>query len=157
MNALSLQSLAQVDPVAEARARAEMWGTSHGTAGMGRAVGLLMGLPASERRRVAERAVSLGVAQGLSDLRAMGMHLGQDAMSAVVAQALQPLLPALGEQLMNVVGPAAQKAADVVGPVLEEKLKKWGPIIGIIAGAIAALLGIFGMFVVGQYVVRKVA
>lgn len=101
---------------------------------------------------------------GLEEYRrraATGMGaLGQDAVSSVVGsaveKALRPLVPTLGAELMKVVEPAAKKAADTVGPVIDEKLRKYGPWIGVIAGTVAAILGILGMVVLGGYLVRKV-
>lgn len=113
------------------------------------------------RREVLRRSLRWGVQYGTAELGAHGFGtLSQDAVTGVIGaavqRALEPLLPTLGAQLMSVVEPAARKAADVVGPVLEEKLQKYGPIIGIIAGVVAAVLSIIGMVVVGGYVAKRV-
>jgi len=159
MNGLSLQDLGQVDPIAEARMRASSWGVGHlEPPGYHATLTALADLDPEMRLEVVRRGAEWGVMQGLADLRAQGIDgLGQDYIALAVERALKPMLPALSEQIMQVVGPAAQKAADTVGPVLDEKLRKWGPIMAVIAGVVAAVLGIVGMVVMGGYVIRKVA
>jgi hypothetical protein len=160
MNGLSIESLSALDPATalEVERRSAAWRMG----GLGRG---LARLDPETRLEVARRAVSWGVAEALGEAAARhGPRLagmGQDAMTAVIGpaveRALTPLLPALGAQLVKVVEPAARKAADVVGPAVEEKLRAHGPRLAIIAGVVAAILGLLGMAALGWFVARRVA
>jgi len=83
-------------------------------------------------------------------------ELGYSVIQAAVQKALAPIMPTLGAELVKVVQPAAEKAANTVGPVIDEKLREYGPWIGAIAGTVSAILSIIGMILVGGYVVKKV-
>lgn len=157
MNGLSLAALGQLDPVTaqEVARRSSVWEIGS----------RLAGLDPATQREVVSRAVHWGVAEGADSwlrARAAGMsHLGQDALSTAVQfaveRALKPMMPMLGQRLMEVAEPAAKRAAEVVGPVVEDKLKEYGPRLAIIAGVVAAILGLLGMAALGWYVARKVA
>lgn len=116
------------------------------------------------QREIARRAVEWGVMNGLAEYRRRRQYggmgdLGQDMTGIVqiaVQKALAPLIPTLGAELMKAVEPAAKKASEVVGPVIDEKLRKYGPWIGVIAGTVAAILGILGMVTIGGYLLKKV-
>jgi len=121
---------------------------------------LALGLAALDpwtRDEVIDRAVRWGVETGVAEYVAVhGLaSLGQatDVITGAVTQALQPMLPQLQTYAMQAADPILAKASDMV----DEKLRTWGPIVGGIAGVVAAILGIIGMVVVGGYVVRKVA
>ena len=145
MNSLSLEAVRPTNPYTDMEVR-------------------LRRLPKHVQREVLSRAIDWGVSHGVAEWRAMGGPsmgaLSQDALSTAVGTAVQkaitPLMPTLSAELMKAVEPAAAKAADVVGPVLEEKLKKYAPIFGIVAGLVAAAFGVLGMMIVGGYVVKKV-
>ncbi|MGH8896763.1 MAG: hypothetical protein ACRDZ4_07000 [Egibacteraceae bacterium] len=124
----------------------------------------LQALSPEARQEVLARAIDWGVQRGVQDWAARndaGMgDLSQDALTGAITIAVQnalaPLMPTLGQELMRVAEPAARKAADVVGPVIEEKLRAWGPTLAAITGVVAAVLSLVGMFLLGQYVVGKV-
>lgn len=117
------------------------------------------------RQEVLRRAVEWGVRRGVQETLAYrgasGLSgLGQDtlasAVTVAVQNALKPLMPVVTDQLLAAVKPAAEKAAEIVGPavgqVIEEKMPKYA----LIAGIVAAVLGLVGMVALGTYVVRKV-
>lgn len=121
-------------------------------------------LPPQVRREVALRAIQWGVARGVSgwlhDNMAGLAELGEDAVTSVVKiaveKALLPLLPSLGEKLMEIAGPAAAKAAEVIQPAIRKELAAVLPTFAISTGIVAGVLAVLGMLVVGAYVVRKV-
>lgn len=117
-------------------------------------------LPPRVQREVLERALQWGVSKGLEDYHS-GVHgLGQDAMTGAiqiaVERALKPLMPVLTKELLGVVKPAAQEAAQVVGPVIRKELADKLPTFALISGAAAAILSIIGMVAIGGYVVKSV-
>lgn len=121
-------------------------------------------LPPRLQREIAQRAIEYGVLQGVQEWKANGGQrlsgLGQDAMDQVIGsaveRALKPLLPSLGKALVDVVKPAAEKAAAVVGPAVGRELRATLPKFALISGIAAATLSIIGMALVGTYVVKKV-
>lgn len=121
-------------------------------------------LPPDLQREVARRAIEFGVLQGVEEWKANGGQrlsgLGQDAMAQVIGpaveRALKPLLPTLSKSLIDIVKPAAEKAAAVVGPAVGRELRATMPKFALIAGIVAATLSIIGMALVGGYVVKKV-
>lgn len=121
-------------------------------------------LPPRLQREVAQRAIEYGVLQGVEEWKARGGQrlsgLGQDAMAQVIGpaieRALKPLLPTLSKSLIDIVKPAAEKAAAVVGPAVGRELRATMPKFALIAGIVAATLSILGMALVGSYVVKKV-
>lgn len=132
-----------------------------GIAGVGDSLGQRLGqLDPKLREEVVRRAVYWGVQEGLADWKARnpgGMAaLSQEALTAAVEKVIAPYLPAIGQQLVKVVEPAAQKAADVVGPAVESKIRQYGPTLAIITGVVAAVLSILGMVALGGYIVKKV-
>ena len=59
-----------------------------------------------------------------------------DAMTASVMRLIEPLMPALGERLKEVAGPATERAMAVAIPRLKEQIPLFAAITGIVAGAL---------------------
>lgn len=60
----------------------------------------------------------------------------QDALTASVMRLIEPLMPALGEKLKEVAGPATERAMAVAIPRLKEQIPLYAAITGIVAGAL---------------------
>ena len=121
-------------------------------------------LPPDLQREVARRAVEFGVLQGVEEWKANGgsrlSGLGQqDAMERIIGpaveRALKPLLPTLSKSLLDIVKPAAEKAAAVVGPAVGRELQAALPKFALISGIAAGTLSIIGMAILGTFVVKK--
>jgi len=78
-----------------------------------------------------------------------------DAIQKAVTSAIQPMIPILSEQLLAVVAPAAEKAAEIVGPVVEQKLQQEGPKLAIITGLVLAAVSVVSMIGISMIVVSK--
>lgn len=126
-------------------------------------------LDPATQQEIVTRAIMWGVERGVSDwiegnqwrrergLGALGQDAAQGAITAGIQAALTPLMPWLGDKLVEMAKPAMQQATDMIGPVIDQKVKEYGPRLAVITGLAAALLSVLGMILVGGYVVKKVA
>ncbi len=108
----------------------------------------------------ADRAEIIGSALGHHIVDEMQAYYGQpqlgglgqqDLQSAllsdVVGKAVDALLPTLGDALMEVVEPAAKKAADIVGPVVRRELTAQLPTFAGLTGVVTGIVVIVGMVI----------
>jgi hypothetical protein len=78
---------------------------------------------------------------------AMGqVPAAQEAMTTSVMRLLEPLMPALGDKLKEVAGPATERAMAVAIPKLKEQIPLFAAITGIVAGVLV---------VAGMYFAKK--
>lgn len=79
----------------------------------------------------------------LGELRSLGAV--EDFIQLAMSNWLTKFGPQLGQQMMAIAEPAAQKAAEVIGPVVEEKLRAYGPKLALLTGVIVGAAIIFGV------------
>jgi hypothetical protein len=106
-----------------------------------------------------QRVEVLGTAIGESVLEGMGQDLPdpfsvnaggglpEQLIQQQVMKIIEPMLPVLGEKLLEIAEPAAQKAAEVVGPVVKEQLDAQIPKLAVITGIVAGLLVVGGIMI----------
>lgn len=119
-------------------------------------------LPPELRKEVLTRSIAWGVERGLQEAKMPGMGaLGQEAIfgaiSVAIEKVLAPIIPMLGQKLLEIAKPAAEKAAEVIRPAIRKELQAQLPLFAFITGIVGAGLSIAGMLIIGGYVVKKVA
>jgi len=88
-------------------------------------------------------------------MSALGEDAAQGLVAAGVQAALAPMVPVIGQKILEMAQPAVEKSMQMLGPVIDEKVSQYGPRLALIMGLSAALVSILGMVAVGSYVVSK--
>lgn len=173
-NPMTQQTIDQFDPALEEELsrRTPDWRVQRGYPGgvSGPTVGMmgccdrlgqrLAQLSPDTQKEVARRAIEWGVERGIADYfaraqRGMGSLSQRDLENSIargVHATFGQLIPNLTSGIIDQVTASAKQATS---EVIEEKLQKWGIPLAAAVGAVAAVLSVLGMVLVGGYLLKK--